>query len=252
MKKCLPILVIWVLFCCDCDKLHAKSLKVVVNEVPGLAWADDQGVYRGGFMELVSAIDEAYKAGSIDIVGVFPFKRSIIMLKKGAADFCLPLIKTKQGNPIKGLLFSSEPIGFHQTVLYSRADRPGLDLDHLYQYKIDVIRGHKPLTLNRHGGEVSSVESGLLKVMGGRSDGFIISQDEGDAYIREHKIKTLRRQLHSRVPIHLVMKGGPGSKSLDAVLSGIIQELRVSGKLNEIMDKIHKPFFDWQPYEMDW
>lgn len=223
---------------------------MVIAAIPGHAEVSDLGVYSGGFVELAQAMDEAYDEGKIKILGIYPFKRCLLMVEKGKADAQLPLMNREAGAG-KGLIFSTTPIGTLTAVLYSRADKPAPDLNHPDIYSFDVLRGNTESAQSELG-EVSSIESGMLKVLTGRSDGFIIPQDEGDAFIRSRRLKNLRRQLDRREPIHLVFRQGPEAEVLDRIFTDIITRLETDGRLRDIMDRIHRPFEDWQPYKTDW
>ena len=228
---------------------QARDLKMVIAHIPGKAEPDTQGRPSGHFVELARAMDRVYTEGTIQVLGIYPFKRCLLMVKNGVADVHMPLAKTgKTADP--GLVYSTTPIGTLSEVLYTRADSPAPNINFLDAFSIDVIRGHSYDHSNI--GEVSSIESGLLKVVAGRTDGFIQPQDIADAYIRTHRLKNLRRQFHRLQPIHLIFRQGEDAQELDRLFSGIIKQLNEEGTLGEIMAKIHWPYEDWQPYEMDW
>lgn len=225
----------------------ARDLKVSVAHIPGYAVTDEQNRPFGGFIDLVEAMDLAYEAGRIQVIGVFPFERSQLMVKMSPG-------------PGDGRAFSTAVIGFLAEVLYTRSDRPPPDLEQLDQYRIDIIRGHK--AKGEQSADIATPESGILKLLAGRSDGFLQPQEVADPYIRNHRIRHIRRQLHKQLPIHFIIrdsvkgaavKGVAGAGvEIDCILSDIIRKLQAGSQLTRIMRTIHGPYDDWQPYEMEW
>ncbi len=229
---------------------QARDLRMVIAHISGKADPDTQGRPSGHFVELARAMDRVYTEGTIQVLGIFPFKRCLLMVKNGLADVHMPLARPGQTDE-PGLVYSTVPIGKLADVLYTRADSPALDINFLDTLSIDVIRGNTHSDKDNVG-EVSTIESGLLKVVKGRVDGFIVPQDEADPYIRAHRLKNLRRQLYRQLPVHLIFRQGEAAQELDRMFSGIIKQLNEEGTLGKIMDKIHRPYEDWQPYQMDW
>ncbi len=228
---------------------EGKDLTVSVGQIPGHAEMGPDGQPRGGFIDLIKAMDEVYEEGSIIILGVFPFNRSLMNLKSGDADFHLPLVKVEE-RKVKDLVFSSEGIAHLAEVLYTNADKPEIDFNNPVQYTFEAVQGHGEYPFNVK--EISNLNDGVLHVANGGSDGFLMEQDAADAYIREHRVKNIRRKLYRRLPVHVMFAQNPEVDELDRIVTTIIEKLRESGRLKEIMDKVHKPYDDWQPYQMDW
>ncbi len=242
----LCLLLIWTVMTAAAE---GKDLTVSVGQIPGHAEKGPDGQPRGGFIDLIKAMDEVYEEGSIIILGVFPFKRSLLNLKSGDADFHLPLVKVDE-RVVEDLVFSSERIAHLAEVLYTNAEKPELDFDNLDRYTFEVVQGHGEHRFNVK--EISHLEDGVLNVANGGSDGFLLEQDAADAYIRAHQVKNIRRKLFRQLPVHIMFAKTPDVDELDRIVTIIIRKLRESGRLQEIMDKVHKPYEDWQPFKMDW
>ena len=67
------------------------DLKASIAQLPGLADSPE----KGAFIDLVKAIDAAYKDGKITI-GVYPFARSVNNVIDGFADFHIPNVRNPQ------------------------------------------------------------------------------------------------------------------------------------------------------------
>lgn len=85
-----------------------------------------------------------------------------------------------------------------------------------------------------------------------RIDGFIITQDESDALLRQLKIKEIHReyyQTYDDVPI--VRKDSNGDE-VDRILSAALVTLKNNGQLQKLWEQIHVPYENWQPSDMNW
>ncbi len=230
---------------------EARDLIASVAIIPPHAVKGSDGQASGGFVQIVKAIDGVYTEGNIDIQ-LYPVARAINMLKSGRADFFIPFIPASdppaQESPY-GIV--SETIMQVYFVLYSRANAPALAMDQLEKYSLETLRGapeHFPIKI----GEIDSIRQGLLKVVAGRLDGFIGEQDAADAYIRMHKIKNLRRTMYTVWNATIAVQKDEKGQEVARILSTALQRLKRSGKLQKITRTIHKPYDDWQPYQMDW
>nr|WP_320192854.1 hypothetical protein [uncultured Desulfobacter sp.] len=83
-------------------------------------------------------------------------------------------------------------------------------------------------------------------------DGFIAEQDGCDLFIRQHKIKNIRRALYAKWKSSIVILKGPESKEINRIVSSALRKLKQKGQLQKITKTIHRPYEDWQPYLMDW
>lgn len=231
--------------------VDARDLIANVGIIPPHAEIDPDGQPRGKFVEVVKAIDRVYKEGCI-IIKIYPIARSVQKLVAGLADFYIPCISNPElEQTTLPFAFVTEPVVSVSFVLYTHADKPVPPLDHLDQFKIESLRGggtHFPFKIL----EIDSFEQGLLKVVQGRSDGFIVEQDAADEFIRKNKIKSLRRTLYATWHSTIMIPKGPKGKEIDRILSNALRKLKASGELQKITATIHRPYSDWQPYEMEW
>ncbi|MBN2429160.1 MAG: transporter substrate-binding domain-containing protein [Deltaproteobacteria bacterium] len=228
----------------------ARDLIATVGIIPPHSMKGEDGQPQGGFVEIVQAIDAVFTEGKISI-RLYPVARASNTVKTGKADFCLPAIPHPyiplDNQPVS---FASEPITKVSFVLYTRADQPPLPLELLGQYRIDVIRGTDIFPFHVWG--VNDTEQGILKVLAGRSDGFISEQDAADDYIRKNQLKNIRRALYHKLNSSVLIPKGPKGKEIDRIISSALRKLKASGELQKITDKIHRPYSDWQPYKRNW
>jgi hypothetical protein len=66
------------------------------------------------------------------------------------------------------------------------------------------------------------------------------------------KLKNIHREQYDKFDDVFVIPKGAKGKEIDKILSGCLQKLRSSGKLQELHKKVHLPYQKWQPYEMGW
>ncbi len=229
----------------------AKDLKASLAILPIHSVIGSDGKPKGGFVEVAKAIGDAYMGGNISIKQ-YPFARSISNVISGQADFHIPLIKTSHVD-LESLPFaySTERITQVSFVLYTRADAPPLDKSKMKDKLIETQRGHKELFKIKIS-EVNNIEQGIKKVLGSRSDGFIMEQDAVDNYIRKNKIKNLRRTLFAVWDSNIVIPKGPRQKEIDQIISNALKKLKESKKFQQLIRSIHQPYIEWQPYKMKW
>jgi ABC-type amino acid transport substrate-binding protein len=230
---------------------EARDLTAVIGLIPPHAQIGEDGRPRGGFVEVVKAIDKVYQDGQITIK-ILPIARAIRNVVNGQADFFIPYIPNPHV-PLATLPFSfaAEPIVDVSFVLYSLADKPVPRVDALEKFNIETLRGaalHFPFKIS----EIDSFKQGILRVVMGRSDGFIVEQDAGDKFIRDNKIKQIHRTLYATWDSSIMIPKGPKGEMIDRIVSEALQELKKSGKLTPITETIHRPYTDWQPYQMGW
>ena len=243
----LPALLIGLIFQTSSD---AMDLNAHLGIIPPHAETGVDGQPRGGFVELVRALDEVYTEGRI-IINLYPVARASHNLRKGKADFVLPTIPHPH-IPLEDqpYAFAQEPIVEVSFVLYTRADRPVLSMDKIGNYRIDVVRGTDIFSFAVHG--IGDFQQGILRVIAGRSDGFISEQEGADAFIRKNKVKNIHRTLYATFNASIMIPKGPRGKEIDRIVSQALRTLKESGKLRKITDTIHRSYSDWQPHRTDW
>lgn len=229
----------------------AKDLKASLAILPVHSEVDKNGKASGGFVEVVKAINDIYSQGNISIK-LYPFARSLKNVETGKADFHLPLIK-RQNIPLDTLPFAyaTECMTQVSFVLYTRADSSPINKSKLSQYNVETLRGHQQFFLFNIM-EASTLEQGIKKLLSGRTDGFIMEQEAVDNYIRQNEIKNIRRVLYGQWDSCIVIPKGPKQKEIDKIISTSLRELKKSGRLQKITQKIHQPYSDWQPFLMNW
>ena len=230
---------------------YANTLRISLAQLPLHAYKGFLDEPRGTFVDLVQAMDAVYPEGKLTIK-IYPFARSLENVITGRADVHIPLIKApnfkEEGLPYT---FASEIMGGVTFVLYSRADKPPLDMNNLAQYTLSTMRGHKeffPFEVTEDTGNIQGIE----KVLRGRTDGYLIEQDTADNYIKTRKIKNIRRTYYSQFDFGVVIPTGPRQQEIDNIISKLIRKLKEKGEITRIFQVINTEFVDWQPYEMPW
>lgn len=226
----------------------AKDLKASVAMIPIHSEKTSDGVLRGGFVELIKAIDSVYPDGSIEM-SLHPFKRSLYNVESGNADFHAPLIRVDDVDETSlPYAYVTEPITQVAFVIYSASEKPPINLEQMDNYKFDTIRGMSNLYPFKVT-EIDSINQGIQKVLSGRIDGFIMEQEATDAFLKENTITNIRRTLYREWDSCLVIAKGDKKEAMDALLSKALKDLKASGELKKITDTIHHPYQEWQPFQ---
>jgi polar amino acid transport system substrate-binding protein len=235
-------------------RVYANDLEASLAYLPTLVDSPDKGL----FVDLVKAIDAVYTDGSI-FIKVYPFVRSLDNVRKGKADFHLPMARSPisdvNRHPYK---FASESMGDVVFVIYSHKDNPItkeaiLRAGHLtdYPFKIETGRGlgdlfDFPLITS------SSIEQSMKKIVARRIDGFIWAQEESDSVLRNLKTDAIHRAFYRTFQDVIVIPDGPKGDVVDRILSQAIRTLKSTGRWQVLHKKIHRPYIEWQPYQMQW
>ncbi|MGA3117101.1 MAG: ABC transporter substrate-binding protein [Syntrophobacteraceae bacterium] len=232
----------------------AKDLTASVALLPNISESPEKGV----FIDLIKAMNEVYPDGKFKIE-VFPFGRSIDNVVTGKADFHIPMLRNPN-IPEEKLPFryASVPMGKVYFVIYSHKDNP-ITREMIekamsqkpFPYKISMMRGLE----NFAGFPVeaeTSIDQMIEKVGKKRIDAFIHAQEESDYVLNQLKLKDIHREFYTSFDdVVLVQKGEKGDEA-DKIISVSLKTLASSGRLDELHSKIHVPYRDWQPDQMNW
>lgn len=233
--------------------IAARDLKASLAFIPSQAEKDSHGNFHGGFVEAVKALGRSYPEGKISM-DVYPFARSLKMVELGEADFHIPLIRLPH-IPEDSLpyAYASEPLTKVSFVLYTQADKPPLAMEDLKNKKnlIETVRGHKHF-FEFDIIESNGIEQSMKRLNAGVTEGFIMEQEAVDRYIKTQKIKNIRRALYATWDSCVVIPKGPKGKEIDAIISPQLRKLKDTGELQKIMQTVHQPYDNWQPYQMNW
>lgn len=230
---------------------YARDLKASLAYLPGLIESPD----KGEFVDLIKAIDEVYKDGRI-LIKVYPFVRSLKNVIQGRADFHLPMAK----NPIPSqddnqYRYASEKVGDAVIVIYSHRDNPVSREDIIqgksmaaFPYTIETGRGMAsyydfPLIAS------SAIDHSMKKIRACRIDAFIWAQEEADFALKALKFDMIHRAFYSSFDDVIVIPQGPDGDEIDRILSQALRTLRSTGRLQELYEKIHQPYIEWQTYQ---
>jgi polar amino acid transport system substrate-binding protein len=235
-----------------------KDLIASLAELPGLADSPE----KGAFVEIVKAIDAVYIDGHITI-RLFPFARSVDNVITGQADFHIPSIRNcsiDQTRSPYGMV--TEKMGSVSFIIYSHREKPLTKqmLDDAikntqggasFPYTIEVPQGIEnqfpfPTIPSNY------VNQSLRKVEANRIDALVWAQEETDLTLRRLKIVSIRREFWQSFDDVILIPKGPAGKRMDRILSKALNTLKASGRLDRLYSRIHRPYEDWQPFDMGW
>jgi polar amino acid transport system substrate-binding protein len=233
----------------------SRDLIASLAYLPGLAETPDEGA----FVDLVKAIDDVYTEGNI-IIEIYPFARSMENLLEGRADFHIPTFRNP-AIPEEELPYrtATESMGTVVLVIYSHIDNiiTKKDIN-------DAIAkgGEFPYVIESAGAlegaylfpilNTDDLASSFQKLQNKRIDALVWAQEESDLTLRNLKLKMIWRSHYLDLDDAIVIQKGPEGDEMDKILSEALQELKASGRQEELYSKIHLPYDDWQPSEMDW
>ncbi len=228
----------------------ARDLNASLAFIPSQSEKDPNGNFHGGFAELVKALDRSYTEGKISM-DIHPFSRSLKMVELGEADFHIPLIRLPHipGDSLP-YAYASEPLTKVSFVLYTQADKPPLSAQDLNNKKnlIETVRGHKHF-FQFDIIESDGIDQSIKRLNSGIIDGFIMEQEAVDRHIKALKLKNIRRTLYATWDSCVVIPKGPRGKEIDAIISTQLRKLKDTGELQKIMQTVHLPYDNWQPYQ---
>lgn len=222
--------------------------------LPGLADSPD----KGAFVEVVKAMGEIYPGGIH--IAVYPFARSLHDVEAGLADFHIPSMRNPEIPPDKlPYRFVSEKIGSVAFVLYSRSEKPvtrkdvyaALQQGGTFPYVIEVSSGAEA-NCAFPARPTNNYEQSLRKLGDGRIDAIWNAQEETDLVLRQLRLRNIHRSYWGNFDDMIAIRKGPESDELDRTLSGLLRQLKTSGRLAEIYRKVHAPYLDWQPANEGW
>ena len=232
---------------------YGKDLKASMAYLPQVLETTEKGV----FSKMVKYIDDAYDGGKI-IRDIYPFRRSIENIKKGKADFHIPLIKNPLINeknlPFRYITSKVWDIVFiicsNRDAQISLADINRAKKRAKFPYIIHTDRAHVnyfdfPIEGSSH------VEGSLKQVATKRIDAFIFAQAECDFVIRklEQKYKNnIHRSLYKYFQGTIVIQKGPKGDIVDNILTKSFYKMEKNGQLQKLRDIIQGKYIEWQPY----
>jgi polar amino acid transport system substrate-binding protein len=96
------------------------------------------------------------------------------------------------------------------------------------------------------------VYQSLKKVAAKRIDALVWAQEETDLTLKHLKLGGIRRDFWQTFDDVILIPKGPAGDRMNAILSKALTTLKASGRLGQLYFHIHRPYNDWQPYEMEW
>lgn len=92
-------------------------------------------------------------------------------------------------------------------MLYTRADKPKLEIDNLGKYQISTQRVYKRI-FNFNISETNTVKQGIETVLAGRVEGYLMVQNTVDSYIRKNNINNIRRVFYRSYDSSFIISKG--------------------------------------------
>ena len=231
-----------------------RPLVASLAQLPGLAESPD----KGAFVELVRAMGALYPGGIR--IEVYPFARSFRDMESGLTDFHIPSMRNPEIPADKlSYRYVSEKIGSVAMVLYSRTDKPltrkdvytALQQGGTFPYVIEVSAGAEA-NCAFPARPTNNYEQSLRKLGDGRIDAIWNAQEETDLVLRQLRLKNIHRSYWGNFDDVIAIRKNVENDELDRTLSGLLRQLRASGRLAEIYRKVHAPYSDWQPVDEGW
>ena len=118
----------------------------------------------------------------------------------------------------------------------------------MFPYKIETERNHVyffPFPTI----PTSKLGSALKKVNAGRTDGFVLAQEECDSIIRTNKLSNIHRALYQTYDAKFIIGRSTDIESTDKSITMIIEKMKQEGSFERLSTNIHGPYIDWQPYK---
>jgi polar amino acid transport system substrate-binding protein len=237
--------IVWLLIAGVFTAFHAEAYDRVVSigESPHSAEPDAAGGH-GMLVDLVHALDRATHSSTKIVLR--PFARSFKETAAGLADFHIPLIQNEGSPPPEGLAYVMEvELGQVHFVIYSRKISP-LDAKTLAGAKeIETEPGHEsffPFPVNA----THCVPCSLDKVLSGRTDALIVSEDVVDPLLSASKYKGIHRAIYKTFPVRALVPANADSAATRRYLIEGVKRLKETGEIWRITPG-NKPYSDWQP-----
>ncbi|MCJ8337107.1 MAG: hypothetical protein MJK10_01430 [Pseudomonadales bacterium] len=196
-----------------------------------------------------AALSSILKAAGVKFqLELYPFKRSIYNAIKGNHDFHFPIIESPFAKKIK-LKYELSNTTFWKLpfVLYTRADKPPINIELISDYKILTDGAHQAL-FDFPTTAVFDLTSAIRMIDRGRADGFIFAENSIDPIIRRLKLSNIRRTLFGMFKVKAVFKLGNKNGMVDKALQEGINNLKAYGKYKAIAGQWNNEYTDWQPY----
>jgi polar amino acid transport system substrate-binding protein len=229
-----------VLFYCN-TSIATDILRVSIPQMPVHAVSKDEGVLVDFVKVLAKKLDQNIE------IQIVPFSRSIYYVITNQVDFHLPFIKPKAENsPQDNFIYSDETIFHVNFVLYTHKDR-FVDLTKLVNYKIETDAAHLPFFSELKMGS-SCILCSLKKVQHKMTDGYIFADSSTDPLLRENLplLAAVKRQLYKKFEVKMVFPKTEKGQSLNKALSVIVNEMRLSGELQQLLSSVDFIYNDWQ------
>ncbi|OZG72315.1 hypothetical protein BTA51_16405 [Hahella sp. CCB-MM4] len=219
------------------SEVQAQKLVASIAELPGLAERNQSGILT----EFVKQLNEQDEECDITFI-IAPFKRSIMDVSSGWADFQLPMLNTDDigFDNVRLSRFKIDEVRF---ALYTREDST-LTVNDLQKnqlpgsIKIATDSAHTkvfPFPVE----ESSCLTCIVKRLHAGWIDGVLFAEKEIDSIIRELKITGIKKQHFRTYDGHIVLPKGKKGDKIEARLEKLIRKLSDRGLLNN--------FFHFRP-----
>ncbi len=208
--------------------VYAVDVKVSLALLPPVINKDKSGLLA----DLIRLMDKAQTRDSFEIVGVYPFGRSMYNVGK-KADLHWPSLEKPGGMKNLDIMYSTETFYKVNFVLYSKKGS-GVRTDNLSNFKIGTQRGQKeyfPFPVE----EINNLENGLKMVDVGRLDGLIFSMLETDLALEKTGLKTIDRTLYGKINVKMVLPDNDRGRLVDQSITESMKVIRKNGKYEELM-----------------
>ncbi|MCP4752085.1 MAG: hypothetical protein GY866_14410 [Proteobacteria bacterium] len=208
--------------------LTAETIEVSLPLLPPVINSDQSGVPA----DFIRLMDEEYKEGRFEIVGVYPFQRSVYNVGR-KTDVHWPSLENPGSLEKFNIMYSTETFYKVNFVLYSKKGA-GVSLKRMSRYKIGTQRGQEGFFPFKTSPQ-KSLEGGLKMVDAGRLDGFIFSMLETDMALKKTGLKSIDRTLYKKLNVKMILPNNARGRKVDQIISRTMKKLRASGKYEKLM-----------------
>ncbi|TWX50635.1 transporter substrate-binding domain-containing protein [Colwellia hornerae] len=229
-----------VFFYCN-SSIATDILRVSIPQMPVHAVSQNEGVLVDFVKVLAKKLDQNIE------IQIVPFSRSIYYVVTNKVDFHLPFIKPNDDSlPKDNFIYSDETIFHVNFVLYTHKDRL-VDISKLANYHIETDSAHLPFFGELKMGS-SCILCSLKKVQHKMTDGYIFADSSTDPLLRENLalLAGVKRQLYKKFAVKMVFPNTKKGQELNKTLSAIINEMRLSGELEQLLFSVDFVYNDWQ------
>lgn len=233
--------------------LHLNQAFAVCDDTydVSLAMMDKSAVFNkatkkqeGAYIELLNFVESKTNLKFDKII--YPFERSLQNVISKNSDLHIPLIQNPTIPEDQLPYYLSNLTLFEVPFVLYTNKKKNINLENLEFHSLVTDSAHTgffPFKIS----PTHCISCSIKMVNKGRLDGFIFAQAEVDHYIKEFKLKNIRRQLYKNFSVKLVFPRSPRGLKLKACFEKEFSRLKDTGFLNKFLSPVIGNYDNWQP-----